>query len=431
VRLRFALATLALAGAVHATPAERFGFGAREAALSSAVAADTSDHAAVYYDPAALTLGTGPSVGFGYQIGHYALKLDDRPYSPDTVHVIEGGFVARGRLLGKPVAFGLAFALPGANLSSLQTLRADRPAWLLDELSNHVAFAGAGAAFRPWPWLSVGATLGYLAAVRGGFTVSGSAAQPVGEQTVYDSQLRHAVDAELVSVRYPTFGLLLEPNTTFRLAAVYREAATIEQQIEGELSGDVDYGALRVPVTYHFGSQSVGAHLPRQLTLAVSLLAGPHTRWDASLTWQDLSAMPSPEARTSTRVSADAPAGLIFELPPDRDAPAAHGAGFRDRLVPRLGVEHGLELSPAWELALRGGVAYEPSAREGTSVWLDASRLSASAGAGVESGALRLDAYFAYAHFVQQNVRVIEGFPERSIAGSALSSGSSLRVSFH
>jgi len=342
--------------------------------------------------------------------------------------------VARGEVFELPVAFGIAFALPGGNLSKIETLREERPAWLLDELSNDVAFAGAAVALRPWPWLSLGASLGYLAAVRGGFSVDGTAVQPAAGRTVLDSQLRHAVDADLISVRYPVFGALIEPAQSLRLALVYREAASIEQRIAGQLAGEVDYGAFRLPVEYAFVSESVAAYLPRQLTLGVSWSSGDLTRWDASIAYQDLSELPSPEARTSSRIEAELPPGLILELPPDRVAPAQKSAGFGDRFVPRLGVEHRIGLG-ACHLALRAGAAYEPSARDRASAWLDASRILVSGGAGLAwsprgVSELRLDVHFGYAHFVEQKLLLTSTHLQHDVAGHALGTGSSLRVSF-
>ncbi|HVJ17978.1 MAG TPA: hypothetical protein VM686_21305, partial [Polyangiaceae bacterium] len=73
MRASFVFAVLTASVVANASPAERFGLGSREAALAGAVAADVTDHTAVYYDPAALTLGQGPSVGVGYQVGDYEL----------------------------------------------------------------------------------------------------------------------------------------------------------------------------------------------------------------------------------------------------------------------------------------------------------------------------------------------------------------------
>ncbi len=289
----------------------------------------------MYQNPASLTLPEASLIGAGYQAYDYSLDAG----APDSVQLIEGGFLARGALFSLPVAFGVAFALPDGKLSSFRSLDAESPTWVIDELSNRVAFIGAGAAIEPLEGLTLGATLGHLAAVEGSFSVEGSAAAAFGGDPPPRSALTHSVDAELGSVRYGVFGARFSPSRWLALALIYRDEARIEQRIGGVLDGELPYGALAVPVTYHFESRGISAYLPRRFTVALHLAPDAWTAIDSSLTLEDLSELPSPEARTSSRARADAPPGLSLGLPPDRQASPASAAGFRDRFVPRIGVE--------------------------------------------------------------------------------------------
>ena len=417
MRTRSGFALLLVVTSAAATPSERFGFGARSSALAQADVADVRDYAAVYQNPALLTAPEASMLGIGYQAFDYSLDHS----SPDSVQLLEGGFVARGEILSLPVGFGVAIALPDAKLSSFQSLEADDSAWVLDELSNRVAFVGVGAGLEPFDWLSLGGTLGHLAAVDGSFAVEGSAAAAFVEGAPSSSALTHSVDAELGSVRYVTLGARLEPRRDLALAVVYRDEARIEQRIAGALDGELTYGALAVPVSYRFESRSVGAYLPRQLSLALHFEPDPDTSMDAALLLQDLSELPSPEARTSSRARAEAPPGLSLDLPPDRRAPPARDAGFRDRFVPRLGVERWFELGAQVRAAGRAGFSYEASTLSSESPWLDADRWNVTLGAGLTKAwsvvQLELDFYGLYSHFGGGN-------------GHATGTGCSLGVSF-
>lgn len=395
------LALLVVAAGAQATPAERFGFGARSAALAAADSAETDDHAAVYQDPALLGVPSSSSFGAGFQAFDYALDQA----SPKSIALVHAGFVARGKLLSLPVGVGLSLALPQGKLSTIETLSAERPAWVIDALSNRVAFVGVGLGFELVEGLALGATLGHLAAVEGSFNVEGSVAASLPQATPFGSSLSHSVDAELSSVRYATFAARFSPSRSLALALVYRDAATIEQRITGVLDGTLTYGGvLAVPVTYRFQSQSISAHLPRKLTLALYLEPSEALGLHASLSWIDWSAAQSPEARTSSRTHAEPPPGLELDLPPDRAAPRAGSAGFRDRFVPRLALEHRFELTEASRVAGRVGLAHEPSPVSSQAPWFDASRTSVSVGSGLKKalmpwGELELDVYALLSFF--------------------------------
>jgi long-subunit fatty acid transport protein len=199
--------------------------------------------------------------------------------------------------------------------------------------------------------------------------VQGTAQLSDGMGAEYDSQLRHSVDAELISVRYLLLGVMFElprsvvprpKHVDWRVGLSFRDEAKLEQQLRGTLEGVVDGGSFQIPVRYDFQSHGLVAFQPRQLAIGAGAKSGP---WHAGLdvAWEQWSRYPSPIARSGTEVTADVPAGLPLSLPPNQDLPPPELAAFDDRITVRVGIERSLVFSPSLALALRAGYAYLPT----------------------------------------------------------------------
>ena len=72
----------------------------------------------------------------------------------------------------------------------------------------------------PAPWLRIGGGFSYIASTRGRLGLTGS----IPATSAADSELFHTVDADVVAVYYPQFGVQIEPIRGLPVSAVYRGA---------------------------------------------------------------------------------------------------------------------------------------------------------------------------------------------------------------
>src|SRR5262249_34427147 len=151
----------------------------------------------------ALVGAPGVSLSLGYVRNWNHLRIDDQDTGVAPVHGLSGGLVVPGKLAGVlPFAFGIGTYLPDTGLSRIHALRQETPRWALYDDRTSTVFLAATLAVRPPSWLELGGGVAFLAATTGRFAISGQAdiLHP------YDSQLRHEVDADLTSIRYPLLG---------------------------------------------------------------------------------------------------------------------------------------------------------------------------------------------------------------------------------
>jgi hypothetical protein len=440
------LSLLCVCGRAWAAPRSAYGFGARSAALGGAVTADAGDAASLFYNPALLSLAPESQLLIGYAGTSSALRLNQVQSELPGRSSVDAAALGRGAFLGIPVGFGLGLSLTNGQLSRVETLRADQPRWVLREPLPELVELSAALALRPAPWLALGAGSGFLATTRGSFAVSGTAQLADGKGSEYDSELRHAVDAELLTTRYLLFGAALSlPSLALsgapvdlRLGLSFRDEAKLEQALHGALSGSVDAGFFQLPVRYTFDARSLVAFQPRQLVLGVSATRAD-LRLNVDIGFEQWSRYPSPVARSATHVEADVPAGLPLALPPSNELPAPQSAGFSNRFTGRAGLERKLTLSAASRLSLRAGYAYLPSPAPRSA---DAARLidasehvfSLGIGLAIEAAArylpqrIELDAYALYAHLPNRHA-VLRG-ETFDAKGHILSAGLTLTLSF-
>lgn len=392
-RLALGLALLLGGSRAAASPADTFGLGSRSTALGSAVSADVRDFSASYYNPSGLALARGLDLTAGYYYASHSLEMNGHDSRVDPVRGIVGGLVAPGSIGFLPFAFGIATFLPDDRLSRARASRQEDPRWVLYDNRTQLIFISANLAIRPVEWLSIGGGLTYLAATRGAFGISGTAVLPAGNRTEYDSQLRHEVDADLTTERYPQFGVTLRPTERLDLALVYRHQAAIELDVDAELSGTVDATLIKVPARYTLDSYTVNAFIPRQIVLGESFRPVDELSINLDLKWVEWSAFKSPVSRSRTTLDVNVPPGLI-ELPPNPKPTQLEEPGFSNRIVPELGVEYRLEVTRDLVLPLRAGYVYERSPvpdQIGVTNYVDTDRHVLSFGTGVvlrEPGAL-------------------------------------------
>jgi long-chain fatty acid transport protein len=428
--------------AAAASPAHSAGFDSRGSALGGAVSADVQDASAVFYNPSGLCLGLGNELSFGYSALSYALEIDGRSSGLEAVQSLQAGVVTRGAVARLPFAFGLALDLPNGRLSKLTSVRESEPYWPLYQASSEIVDLGAMVALRPFEFLSVGGGVGFLAATRGGFHVTGTARLADGAGSEYDSRLRHEVHSDLASVRYPVFGLTVVPAERLRFGLAFRDSAQLEQRVSGTLEGEVDATFTRVPVRYRFESTTVSGFLPRQVTLGGSLRPLRELTLNLDLVWQGWSEYPSPVGSSSTTLDAGIPPGLPVDLPEDSPATRPAPPGFEDRIVPRVGLESSLATTPKFKLLLRAGYAFErsPAPRRLVALLIDADRHLFSFGTGFVwtrpaswlPSTLELDTHALFTSLIERRLTAAAGGVSRdlSAAGTTWSAGATLGLGF-
>ncbi len=364
-----------------------YGFGSRATAMGGAVAADVSDFSANYYNPAGLTGEDGLRLGFGYFYADNNLLVNGKDSGVDSTHGVLFGIAASGDLFGIPIGLGIATYVPDEGLSRITALRQEVPRWELYDNRSSVIYLAANLAIRPWEFLEIGGGLSFLTATRGRFEITGEV-YPFDNQ-LYDSQLRHEVDVDLTSVRYPQAGVLVHLADTASIGVVYRG----ETKLDLELSGNIEATILGLPLQYSLRAHTIQAFLPQQVVVGASWRVVPALKVNADLAWVNWSAYESPTAYTSAKLTVDVPKDFPIELPGDLVPVAVRDPGFADRIVPRIGVEWYVpdltasDGSVLLRVPLRAGYVYEhtpiPDQTEVTN-FLDADRHTASFGAGIE-----------------------------------------------
>jgi long-subunit fatty acid transport protein len=396
-----------------ANEADTYGLGSRATALGGAVAADTSDFSATYYNPAGLTGATGLSLSLGYVYAWNHLRMNGLDSGVANVHGLVGGLVAPGKVAGIPFAFALGTYLPDNGLSQVDALQQQTPRWALYDGRASILFLTASLAVKPLPFLEIGGGLTFLAATTGSFSISGTA----NLLNPYESQLRHQVDADLTAIRYPSAGVRLRTGDLGYLAFAYRGQTKLQLDITANLNGLVDFAGINVPLTYDLTSMTVNAFLPQQVVIGASFQKIEHLHVNFDLTWVNWSAFVSPTAVTAATLTVTPPPGIPLNLPAATKPVAIVPPDFEDRWVPRIGVEYVLPaagsmrkvageegMRRAVEIPLRAGYVYERSPvppQTGLTNFVDTDRHTISVGTGVIlnapgkelAGSLRLDVH--------------------------------------
>ena len=439
-RLRAALATsisglgvvvvTSIASVASANPVDTFGFGSRSTAMAGANVADVDDFSANYYNPAGLVSGKGLRIDVGYVHATHDLRLNDKNNHVDPFRALVFGVVAPGVVAGIPFAFGIGIHLPDDRVLRVRSLEQDQPRWEMYDNRTHRLFFAANLAIRPFRWLEVGGGMAFLAQTRARLDITGQA----NLDDPKASYLRHEVDADLTSIRYPQIGVKVKATDKLRFAAVYRGEFQLSLDIQARLAVEASLLRVPVPLLALISTNSVNAFQPQQLVVGGSYDVTDRFTVDADVTWIQWSAYKSPVTRVMSNIKIDASVSLPPRFLPETPAPTlVLDPKFRDTVVPRLGVEYRFALGPAQhakdgesgesghELAVRAGYFLERSPireQQGGTNFVDSDRHAFSAGVGVKlahladelPGDLRLDVH-----------GMVSILPERSMFKSAAS----------
>lgn len=388
-------------GQAFAHGPDTYGFGSRSSSMGSAMTADATDFSACYYNPAGLADAKSMSISLGYAYMGNQLRMNGIDTNVPALSGISGGIVAPGKFLDwLPFAFGIATFMPDDGLSRIKAQREETPRWELYDDRLSLLYLTVNIAIRPWPFLDIGGGIAFLAATRGRFAVSGRA----DAISPYESQLRHEVDADLTSIRYPQLGARVHLGGFGNIGLTYRGETKLPLSIAADLDGIVDFAGIEIPLRYALESYTIDGFLPQQLVLGASFQRVRGLRVNIDLTWVNWSAYESPTAQTKSHLEAQLPEGLPVELPEDPKPTERKPTNFEDRIVPRIGVEYVIPLlgsakardaesksASSIEWPVRAGYAYELSPvpeQRGFSNYVDADRHTFSVGMGVRLNGL-------------------------------------------
>lgn len=381
---------IGLASDARANPLDSFGYGSRSTALAGAVTADVEDLSANYYNPAGLVRGEGLRLELGYMRALHSLEVDGRDNDVDPLGGILGGIVAPGRAGPLRFALGIGLHLNDERISRTRSLPQNQPRWELYDNRTHRIFLAAHLAIQPFRWLSIGGGISFMAATRGGVEIAGdvSLLRPDDE-----TALRHRVDSDLTSVRYPQLGIQITPDHHWSFGIAYRGEFRLRLELEATLAGDIVAGradnpsATRIPGYFHLVSDSVNAFLPQQVAFGVSWRPTTRLRIGLDVTWVDWSAYRNPTALTEVELRIDVPPGFPgIEVPAGVRGTTPLPPRFVDRVVPRVGVEVRVLDLPNVALDARGGYVFEASPapdQDGDTNFMDSDRHVLALGIGL------------------------------------------------
>lgn len=425
-----AVGALLASSVALASSQDLYGYGARGPGMAGANTALCRGWESIWYNPAGLAAEPLKTFAFGYQAGIPTLQADRSAEAGDLANA--GGLLIGASLplpLPAPVAdrifLGMGLYVPDSVL-----LAADVPApyvprfAVVGSRANTMAVQ-LGGAVRITDWLAVGAAVRVLASLYGSIDVA---------PNVF-GQLGSKVSDELLADYTLHAGVLFGPLEGVRVGVTYRgeQRADFSLPLTAQLGKTfpIDVPDMAIEGTAQFD--------PRQVALGVSYDPVPWLSAEADIVWRQWSAYPTPVANTTPSVPAQPP------------------PGFRDTWSPRVGVEGRLALADAWELALRGGYAFEPTAvpeQRGANNFLDNDRHAWSLGvggrfslqddAGADDLVVRADLYVQHHILVERTnhkkapggpaeaaeLEANLGFPAITSSGSLLSVGGAVSVGF-
>ena len=384
--LRLSLLAISLSipgtGIARANPADVFGLGSRAVALGGAATAVVDDSSANYYNPAALARGRDLRIDLGYRYATSALHINDRAADVDTARGVQAGIVAPGAIGPVRFAFGAVLFLPDQRATRVRALAFDQPRFVEFDNRPQRLLLSVNLAFRIVDGVYVGGGITFMSRTEGEVLLRGNVAV-IDTEDVSSLQTRAAVD--LVAIRYPQVGILVEPAPWLSLALSYRHGFDLSLEQRFRIDGSIgNPGAAPIVEQGFFAARSLSHDLfqPWQLTLGGAVRLHRRVRASYDLTfarWSDF-----PQSASDLTLELDiGKFNSLVQLPPKRAFPSP---GFHDILVPRVGFEW-----RAWDgarlgLDLRAGYAYQPTPapeQVGESNLLDSDKHVFTLGAGI------------------------------------------------
>ena len=371
------LALLLAASAALANPPDIYGFGARGIGLAGAMTAAVDDTTANYYNPAALTRRAELQLDTGYLLTNTRLRLNGADVGVDEGTGFQFGVIVPGEIGPVRVAMGLGLFLPENRISRVRALPQQQPRFVYFDNRPQRIVINTNVAIRPLPWLHLGAGITFLTETRGVLDLEGLVFLTDVEKSALQSRV--AVDFE--TIRYPSFGILVEPESRrWSVGATYREQVAVQLDLGARVAGAVVLGEALLDGAFQIDSLNHNLYSPRQLWLGGTFRPIDALLVTMDVGWLGWSTFPPPTAQVTTELEIEA---LDLDLP---SPTAVIEPEFHDIFAIRLGVEGSVRLGGTVVLDFRAGYAYEPSPapdQPGGTNYVDADKHTIAYGIGV------------------------------------------------
>ncbi|MBI2391048.1 MAG: hypothetical protein HYV09_15760 [Deltaproteobacteria bacterium] len=335
---------------MNAAPQDLFGFGARSSAMGMTAAASAEGYEATFGNPGLLAGTRKKALTLGLGVARHSL-VADTPGRPLTLPTDEMKTIYIGAALPLPfggvlkdrLTFGVGFLNPAKFLVRGKILYPERHQYpiVAPRVQSVAIVMGLGA--RIGDRVHVGAGFEALAAVVGEILISLDATGRVASRT----------DDQVIAAYAPIASLAVDLGDRFRVGLVYRG------ELVGRFSLTIRAQDLGIPLP-DFNVAGVAQYVPEQV--------GLEARWCSIANAPTL-----PVGERGTIVAGGLLARRWSKYPGPNEptvlANPTYGTGIdplhpftpSDTVSPRLGVEHGVPLTPRAALRLRAGYAFEPT----------------------------------------------------------------------
>jgi long-chain fatty acid transport protein len=346
----------------HAGPCQAFGFGGRAIAMGGAVAASSSDYAAMFYNPAGVAFAEGPTLGAGFVYGSPDLRINGEEQDVDPIRAFQvGGSLPLGssKYLGR-ITLGLAVHVPTSTAMTLGAEDPAKPHFVLYSIDPQRTAVYLGGSVRILPSLSIGGGVSILAEAELNLNLSLLSSSFI----THHSPTKYNFD--------PIFGIKFKPTKSLALAAVYRESKTATLKPELKIFVGDEQILPTVTIFNQFNYE------PREAVVAAMYSFRERLVVEVDVTWMDYSnyQVSTPKYEFEEEVPDWVKTLLSMNNFPDPE--------FKDIFVPRLGTEFMVNKY----FTLRGGYYYQASPvpdQRGTTNYVDADKHVISIGGGVKA----------------------------------------------
>jgi long-chain fatty acid transport protein len=346
----------------HAGPCQAFGFGGRAIAMGGAVAASSSDYAAMFYNPAGVAFAEGPTLGAGFVYGSPDLRINGEEQDVDPIRAFQvGGSLPLGssKYLGR-ITLGLAVHIPTSTAMTLGAEDPAKPHFVLYSIDPQRTAVYLGGSVRILPSLSIGAGVSILAEAELNLNLSLLSSSFI----THHSPTKYNFD--------PIFGIKFKPTKSLALAAVYRESKTATLKPELKIFVGDEQILPTVTIFNQFNYE------PREAVVAAMYSFRERLVVEVDVTWMDYSnyQVSTPKYEFEEEVPDWVKTLLSMNNFPDPE--------FKDIFVPRVGTEFMVNKY----FTLRGGYYYQASPvpdQRGITNYVDADKHVISIGGGVKA----------------------------------------------